>query len=71
MLNFDWLSDVSQESAKLVFLVLFVLIGVLVLFIPNDYIFEGVKKKDRHWWINLKLWAITVLTILFLIYSIF
>ncbi len=71
MLNFDWLSDVSQESAKLVFLVLFVLIGVLVVFIPNDYIFEGVKKKDRHWWINLKLWAITVLAILFLIYYIF
>lgn len=71
MLNFDWLSGVSQESAKLVFLVLFVLIGVLVVFIPNNYIFEGVEKKDRHWWINLKLWAITVLAILFLIYYFF
>lgn len=71
MLNFDWASGISQESAKLIFLVMFVLIGILVLFIPNDYIFKGVEEKDRHWWKNLKLWAITVLAILFLTYYIF
>ncbi|NOY37343.1 MAG: hypothetical protein GXO83_07175 [Chlorobi bacterium] len=71
MLNFDWLSGVSQESAKLVFLGLFVLIGILILLIPNDYIFQGIEKKDRHWWSNLKWWAITVLAILFYVYYIF
>lgn len=71
MLNFDWASGISQESAKLVFYVLFILIGVLVLLIPNDYIYEGVEEKDRHWWMNLKLWAITVLASLFLTYLIF
>ncbi len=71
MLNFDWLAGVSQESAKIVFLVLFVLIGILVTLIPNEYAYEGVKKDDRHWWNNLKLWAIGVLAILFLIYYIF
>ena len=71
MLNFDWLAGVSQESAKLVFLVLFVLIGVLVLFIPNDQVFEGVEKKDRHWWNNLKLWALSILALLFITYYTF
>lgn len=71
MLNFDWLSGVSQESAKNIFLVLFVLIGILVLLIPNDYAYEGVKKSDRHWYNNLKLWSIGSLTILFFIYYIF
>ena len=71
MLNFDWLAGVSQESAKIVFLALFVLIGLLVMLIPTEYAYEGIKKEDRHWWNNLKLWAIGVLTILFLIYYFF
>ena len=71
MLNFDWASGISQESAKLIFYVLFILIGVLVLLIPNDYVYEGVEEEDRHWWMNLKLWAITVLAFLFLTYLIF
>ncbi|MCD6202553.1 MAG: hypothetical protein J7K46_12170 [Bacteroidales bacterium] len=57
--------------AKWIFLGLFILIGILVLFIPNDYIFQGVKKQDRHWYMNLKLWAIIVLGMLFYTYYIF
>lgn len=71
MLNFDWLAGVSQESAKMVFLVMFGLIGVIILFIPNDSVFRGVEKKDRRWWNNLKLWAIGALALLFLTYYIF
>lgn len=71
MLNFDWLSGVSQENAKNIFLVLFVIIGFLVLLVPNDYAYEGVKKSDRHWYNNLKLWSIGSLAILFVIYYIF
>lgn len=71
MLNFDWLSGVSQENAKNIFLVLFVIIGFLVILIPNDYAYEGVKKSDRHWYNNLKLWSLGSLTILFVIYYIF
>lgn len=71
MLNFDWLSGVSQESAKMVFYILFIFIGVLVVLIPREYIYEGVEIKDRHWWNNLKLWALSVLGILFYTYYIF
>ena len=71
MLNFDWLSGISQENAKLIFLGLFILIGILVLLIPNDYAYEGVKEEDRHWWNNLKLWSIGVLSVLFAIYYVF
>ena len=71
MLNFDWLAGISQESAKLIFLVMFVLIGVVILFIPNDYIFQGLEKNKRRWWNNLKYWAIAVLTLLFFTYYIF
>ena len=71
MLNFDWLAEVSTGSAKLIFYLLFILIGILVLLIPNEYVFEGIKVEDRHWWLNLKLWAIVVLAVLFYTYFIF
>jgi hypothetical protein len=71
MLNFDWLSGISQENAKNIFLGLFILIGILVILIPNDYAYEGVKKSDRHWWNNLKFWSLGSLSILFFIYYIF
>ncbi len=69
VLNFEWLADVSMGAAKNVFLVLFVLIGILVLLIPNDYIFKGAKK--RKWWFNLKLWALGDLAFIFITYYIF
>jgi len=69
VLNFEWLSGVSIGAAKSVFLVLFVLIGILVLLIPNDYIYQGVKK--RRWWLNLKLWALADLALIFFTYYIF
>ena len=69
MLNFEWLSGVSLETAKWVFLVLFIAIGVLVLMIPADYVFEGARK--RRWWYDLRLWAIGVLASIFFTYYIF
>lgn len=71
MFNFDWLSGISQEGAKYVFLSLYVLIGVLVLFVPTEYAYQGIRKEDRHWWNNLKVWSIFVLSILFSIYCFF
>ncbi len=69
ILNFEWLTGVSIGAAKNIFLVLFVLIGILVLLIPNDYIYAGVKK--RKWWLNLKLWALGDLAFIFITYYIF
>jgi hypothetical protein len=69
VLNFGWLAGVPIGTAKNVFLVLFVLIGILVLFIPNDYIYKGLKK--RRWWLNLKLWALGDLAFIFITYYIF
>jgi hypothetical protein len=69
ILNFEWLAGVSIGAAKNIFLVLFVLIGILVLLIPDDYIFQGAKK--RKWWLNLKLWAMGDLVFIFITYYIF
>lgn len=69
ILNFEWLAGVSIGAAKNVFLVLFVLIGILVVLIPDDYIYAGVKK--RKWWLNLKLWALGDLAFIFITYYIF
>lgn len=69
LLNFEWLTGVGMSVSKNVFLVLFVLIAVLVLLIPKDYIYEGVE--NRRWWHNLKLWAIGDLAFIFITYYIF
>ena len=69
VLNFEWLAGLSVGTAKNVFLALFVFIGILVLLIPNDYIFKGVTK--RKWWLNLKLWALGDLAFIFITYYIF
>ncbi len=69
VLNFDWLAGVSIGAAKSVFLVLFVLIAILVLFVPNDYVYKGVEK--RRWWLNLKVWALVDLAFIFITYYIF
>ena len=69
MLNFDWLSGVSMPVAKSVFLVLFALIGVTVLLVPADYLWEGVAV--RKWYMNLKIWAIGLLGFISYVYYIF
>lgn len=69
MFNFDWLSGISQETAKIIFLCLYAVIGLLLLLLPNEYIYQGVAKENRHWWNNLKLWSIAVLSILAAIYT--
>jgi len=69
LLNFEWLTGVGMGASKNVFLILFVAIGILVLMLPKDYIYEGVEK--RRWWHNLKLWAIGDLVFIFITYYIF
>jgi hypothetical protein len=69
MLNFDWLEAVPISVAKAIFLFLFIAIGILVQLIPARQIFEGVD--ERHWWLNLKLWAWAVLGVIFFTYLIF
>ncbi|MEN8192562.1 MAG: hypothetical protein ABFS12_07070 [Bacteroidota bacterium] len=69
MLNFNWLADIPIDSAKWIFLILFILIGVLILFVPNKFIYEGLEKIS--WFHNLKIWAIGLLGFIFVVYYIF
>ncbi|MCB0732312.1 MAG: hypothetical protein KDC88_14910 [Ignavibacteriae bacterium] len=66
MLNFNWLTDVSLDTARWIFLTLFIITGIIVLLIPQKYIYEGIK--EIRIWHNLKLWTIVLLTFYFLIY---
>ena len=69
MLNFDWLAGLPITTAKWVFLILFIVIGLLVAMIPMDYIYEGLD--NPRWWHNLKLWAWGVLALIFVTYYVF
>ena len=69
MLNFDWLADISMASAKWVFLGLFILIGIIILFIPNKFIYQGLK--EIQWYHNLKIWSIGLLSFIFVVYYFF
>ena len=68
MLNFDWLQGVSQENAKSIFYLFFLLIAILVLLVSNAYIFQGLPTEEIKWWKNLKLWALIVLGSLAYVY---
>ncbi len=69
LLNFHWLAGVPLGVAQAVFLLLFVVIGLLVLLIPRAQIHEGVEQP--RWWHNLKLWALGVLLMIFVTYCLF
>jgi hypothetical protein len=69
MLNFDWLAGIPVETAKYIFLVLFIFIGILVSLIPKEYIYEGLE--NPRWYHNLKLWAWGDLILIFIVYLIF
>ncbi|MCA9731549.1 hypothetical protein KC799_05450 [candidate division KSB1 bacterium] len=69
MLNFDWLAGVPIGIAHGLFLGLFALIGVLVLFVPKNYMYEGLK--EVKWYHNLKIWAIGDLLFIAWVYYIF
>jgi uncharacterized membrane protein YhaH (DUF805 family) len=69
MLNFDWLSGISMTGAKAIFIGLFALIGILVLFIPNEYVYQGLK--EHRWYHNLKFWAWALLFFIASVYYIF
>ena len=69
VLNFHWLAGVPLTWAQAVFLLLFVVIGLLVLLIPQAQIHEGVARP--RWWHNLKLWAWGVLVMIFVTYCLF
>jgi hypothetical protein len=69
MLNFDWLLGIPNTAAKWIFLILFIIIGILVTMLPRDYILQGVE--EPRWWHNLKLWAYGLLAMIFVTYLIF
>ena len=69
MLNFNFFADVSAETAKWVFLSLYILIGVAVMFIPNKFLYEGLTKI--RWYHNLKIWTVGLLSFIFVVYYMF
>jgi amino acid permease len=69
MLNFDWLANIPVESAKWIFLILFILIGVIIQLVPKKIIYEGLT--EVRWWHNLKLWAHGLLAFIFVVYYAF
>ncbi len=69
MLNFDWLANVSVETAKWFFLGLFILMAIVILFIPKKFIYQGIKNIE--WYHNLKLWSIALLGFIFVVYYFF
>ena len=69
MLNFNWLADVPVDSARWIFLILYMLIAFSILFIPKKFIYEGLYKI--RWYHNLKIWAIGLLAFIFIVYYIF
>ena len=69
MLNFDWLADVSVETAKFIFLGMFALLGIMILIIPKEFIYKGIEKIE--WWHNLKIWSLALLSLIAYTYYIF
>ena len=62
MLNFDWASSISTETARYIILAMFALMGFGVMLLPKKFIYAGID--EPHWYHNLKIWAIVALSII-------
>ncbi|MFQ5632387.1 MAG: hypothetical protein ACE5I1_26760 [bacterium] len=69
MLNFDWLSGISLNSAKLIIVFLFIALGVFVYSLKHTYVTEGVSRP--RFYHNLKYWAYAIILLIILIYLYF
>lgn len=69
MLNFEFLSQISAGTAKMIIIALFGIIIGLVWLVRRDFILQGVDRPRG--WHNLRLWATVVVLLLASIYLYF
>lgn len=69
MLNFNWLAGLSTTEVKIGLILLFALVGLWVALLPRDYVMEG--SEAAPWWMDLRVWTISILAALSAIYAYF
>ena len=61
LLDFQWAHGLSLGSARLLFMVFFVLITLFGLAVKKEYVFRGAE--DRARWRDLRLWVAVIMAI--------
>lgn len=69
MLNFDWISGIDIEIAKVLVLLAFVAPLVFAFTLKREYIYKGAE--DNKAWRNLKGWILLLTTIMICVYLYF
>ncbi len=69
MLNFDWISHLPLNWARLLVISAFLLPLLFVFTMRHQYVYQGAP--DEHWWRNLKLWVLGLVIISISIYTYF
>ncbi|MBD3377556.1 hypothetical protein GF406_21185 [candidate division KSB1 bacterium] len=69
MLNFDWISHLSQGWARFMVIIPFLIAWIFAMLLPKDYIYLGAD--DQKPWRNLKLWVTGIVFLQIGIYLIF
>lgn len=66
MLNFDWISHIDMNVAKLLMLLAFIGPLVFTLTLKKSYIFAGTS--DTRLFKNLKIWIALLTAIMLVVY---
>ena len=69
MLNFDWISGLDIEIAKVLVLMAFIAPLVFALSLKREYIYKGAE--DNKLWRNLKGWILLLTIIMVSVYLYF
>ena len=69
MLNFNWLSDLSEAWGRFLVIMAFIVPLIFAITLPKKYIYQGAQNYKL--WRNLKFWVFIIVAIQVAIYIYF
>ena len=66
MLNFNWISDLSEGWARFLVIMAFIIPLIFAFMMKKKYIYRGAP--DKQSWRNLKFWVLIIVAVQVAIY---
>lgn len=69
MFNFNWIADLSENWARFLVIMAFILPMIFAMTLSKKYIYQGAP--DQKSWRNLKIWVFVIVAVQVAIYIYF